>query len=62
VINLADLKLKDRVIMKKQHACGANSWKVIRVGMDIKIECEKCHHIVMMPRRKFEKKLKEVIR
>jgi len=60
VINLADLKVGDRVIMKKPHACGANNWKVIRVGMDVKIECEKCNHIVMMPRRKFEKKLKEI--
>ena len=60
MINLADLKVGDRVIMKKPHACGANNWKVIRVGMDVKIECEKCNHIVMMPRRKFEKKLKEI--
>lgn len=62
MINLADLKVGDRVIMKKPHACGANSWKVIRVGMDVKIECEKCNHIVMMPRRKFEKKLKEILK
>ncbi len=59
---MADLKVGDRVIMKKPHACGANSWKVIRVGMDVKIECEKCNHIVMMPRRKFEKKLKEILK
>lgn len=48
--------------MKKSHPCGSNTWKIIRVGMDIKIECDKCKHIVMMPRRKFEKNLKEVIK
>ncbi|HMA59770.1 MAG TPA: DUF951 domain-containing protein [Halanaerobiales bacterium] len=59
---MADLKVGDRVKMKKPHPCGSNSWKVIRVGMDIKIECENCNHIVMMPRRKFEKNLKEIIK
>lgn len=59
---MADLKVGDRVKMKKEHPCGSNIWKVIRVGMDIKIECEKCEHIVMMPRRKFEKNLKEILK
>ena len=59
---MADLKVGDRVKMKKPHPCGSNSWKVIRVGMDIKIKCENCNHIVMMPRRKFEKNLKEIIK
>lgn len=59
---MADLKVGDKVKMKKPHPCGANSWKVIRVGMDIKIECENCKHIVMMPRRRFEKNLKEIIK
>ena len=59
---MADIKVGDKVRMKKSHPCGSNIWKIIRVGMDIKIECEKCEHIVMMPRRKFEKNLKEVIK
>ena len=59
---MADIKVGDKVRMKKSHPCGSDVWKIIRVGMDIKIECEKCEHIVMMPRRKFEKKLKEVIK
>lgn len=59
---MKDIKVGDKVKMKKDHPCGSNSWKVIRVGMDIKIECEKCNHVVMMPRRKFEKNLKEIIR
>lgn len=62
MITLVDIEVGDRVKMKKEHPCGANSWKIIRVGMDIKMECEKCSHIVMMSRRKFEKNLKEIIR
>ena len=55
-------ELGDIVEMKKPNACQTNSWEIIRMGMDIKIRCENCRHIVMMPRRDFEKKLKKVIR
>ena len=53
--------LNDVVMMKKDHQCGENSWKIIRMGADIKIECQKCGHVVMLPRREFEKKMKKVI-
>ena len=54
-------KLNDQVIMKKDHACGANLWKITRVGADIKIKCEKCGHEIMMDRLEFNKKIKKVI-
>ncbi|OCS87907.1 DUF951 domain-containing protein [Caryophanon tenue] len=53
--------LNDIVEMKKQHPCGTNAWKVIRVGADIRIKCEGCGHSVMLPRREFTKKMKRVI-
>ncbi|MGO3170597.1 MAG: DUF951 domain-containing protein [Bavariicoccus seileri] len=54
-------QLNDIVEMKKPHACQTNEWKVIRMGMDIKIQCQKCQQIVMMPRREFDRKLKRVL-
>ncbi|MCR5201663.1 MAG: DUF951 domain-containing protein [Lachnospiraceae bacterium] len=56
-----DIKLHDMVKMKKAHPCGVNKWEVIRVGMDIKIKCTGCDHIVMLPRKKFEKSVKEIL-
>ena len=53
--------LDDEVIMKKPHACGENKWKIIRVGVDIKIKCLGCGHEIMMDRLEFMKKLKGVI-
>ena len=47
--------------MKKGHPCGENKWKIVRVGVDIKIECLKCGRTVMMPRIEFNKKIKKVI-
>lgn len=54
-------KLNDIVEMKKQHPCGTNAWKVIRMGADIRIKCEGCQHSVMIPRNEFEKKMKRLI-
>lgn len=56
-----EYELHDIVRMKKSHPCGSNTWEIIRVGMDIKIKCEGCGHIVMLPRREFERKLKKVV-
>lgn len=53
--------LGDIVEMKKPHACQTNEWKIIRMGMDIKIKCMNCQHIVMLPRAEFEKKMKKVL-
>ena len=50
---MKDYDLNDIVEMKKAHPCGTNRWKIIRMGMDIKIECTGCGHIVMLPRREF---------
>ena len=54
-------ELQDVVEMKKQHPCGTNAWKIIRLGADIRIKCEGCGHSVMIARREFEKKMKKVL-
>ena len=56
-----DLKLGDRVEMKKQHPCGGKTFLVLRVGMDFRIHCEKCGHEMMLPRAKVEKNIRKVI-
>ncbi|WP_182200340.1 DUF951 domain-containing protein [Paraliobacillus salinarum] len=56
-----DYGLNDIVQMKKAHPCGENRWKIIRMGMDIRIKCEGCDHSVLIPRRKFETKMKKIL-
>lgn len=53
--------LNDIVEMKKQHACGTNCFKIIRVGADIRIKCENCQRSIMIPRQTFNKKLKKIL-
>lgn len=54
-------KINDKVIMKKNHACGTNEWLITRVGVDIKIKCINCNREIMLDRLEFEKKLRRVL-
>ncbi len=53
--------LHTHVEMKKPHPCGSNRWEIIRMGADIRIKCEKCGQMVLMPRREFERKMKKIL-
>ena len=57
-----DLRLNQRVELKKQHPCGSKVWTILRVGMDIKLKCLGCGREVMAPRSKIEKSIKKVKR
>ena len=50
----------DVLTMKKQHPCGGNTFRVLRVGSDIRIVCEKCGHDVTVARVKLEKNIKKI--
>lgn len=54
--------LGDLVETKKVHPCGSKEWEVIRVGADIKIKCLGCARIVMLPRVKFDKSVKKIVK
>lgn len=56
-----DLKLYDKLELKRTHPCGSREWEVLRVGMDIKLRCLGCGHEIMVPRRKAEKAIRRVI-
>jgi hypothetical protein len=57
-----NFNLGDIVEMKKQHPCGSYEFEVIRLGADIKIKCNGCGRIVMIPRSKFVKGAKKIIK
>ncbi|MCK5128977.1 MAG: DUF951 domain-containing protein [Clostridiales bacterium] len=54
-----EFKLDDIILMKKQHPCGNDLFRVIRVGADVKIKCEECGRNIMMPRIDFKKRMKK---
>lgn len=55
-----DIRVNDKLEMKKQHPCGGRSFTVLRAGMDFKIRCDKCGREVMVPRKKLEKNIKSI--
>jgi len=51
----------DIVELKKTHPCGGKEWKIIRVGVDCKLECTTCKRIIIIPRIDIIKKMKKFI-
>lgn len=56
-----NINVGDRLLMKKSHPCGCNTFKVTRIGMDFKLVCEGCSHEIMIPRSKAEKNIKKIL-
>ena len=56
-----DLRLHDKVELKKPHPCGSTQCEILRVGMDIKLKCLGCGHELMTPRSKAEKSIKRIL-
>lgn len=49
----------DIVETKKQHPCGSKNWEITRVGVDFKLKCLGCGHVVMLDREKAIKSIKK---
>ncbi|MBE9507769.1 MAG: DUF951 domain-containing protein [Chloroflexi bacterium] len=47
--------------MRKVHPCGSYEWEITRVGADIGMRCLTCDRRVMLPRSKFEKRVKAIL-
>ena len=49
---LMEYNIGDIVRTKKPHPCGCKLWEITRVGVDFKLKCTKCEHVVILPREK----------
>lgn len=56
-----NIQVGDIVKLKKQHPCGSAEWDVLRTGIDFRIKCRGCGHMLMLPRKDIEKSIKSVI-
>ena len=57
-----EFKVGEIIKMKKKHPCGANEWKLLRVGMDFRLQCMNCGREVMVPRKLVEKNFRGYIK
>ncbi|MFO7246392.1 MAG: DUF951 domain-containing protein [Thermaerobacter sp.] len=58
---LPKFRLGDVVRLRKPHPCGDDRWEVVRVGADFRLRCLGCGRYVLVPRRKFERAVKEIL-
>lgn len=57
-----DVRIGDRLLMKKNHPCGSNEFLVLRAGMDFRLRCSKCGREFLVPRAKIEKNIRKILR
>ena len=46
-----EFEIGNIVKLKKPHPCGSSEWEILRVGMDFKLKCMGCGHLIMVPRK-----------
>lgn len=51
-----DLRIGDRISLRKAHPCGSHEWRVTRIGADIGLVCEGCGHRILMDRLDVERR------
>lgn len=56
-----EYQIGDIVELKKQHPCGSKTWEITRIGVDFKLKCCGCNHIIIVERPKALKMIKKKI-
>ncbi len=56
-----DYQLGDVVRMKKKHPCGSDLWRVMRVGADIRLECQGCSRQILLARPQVDKSARGIV-
>ena len=51
-----DLRLGDRLTLRKPHPCGSHEWSVVRLGADIGMVCAGCSHRILLDRLEVERR------
>ena len=54
-----EYNIGDIVKTRKKHPCGSQEWEIVRIGVDFKLKCRGCEHVVILPR---EKALKIIVK
>lgn len=55
-------ELNDVVTLKKTHPCGGKDWEIVRVGVDVKLQCLTCGRYVNVTRDELKKRVKSTVK
>ncbi len=53
--------IDDIVQMRKPHACGGDTWRVVRIGAEIGLRCQTCQRKVLLPRSEVERRVRRFV-
>jgi hypothetical protein len=56
-----ELRIGDRLRLRKEHPCGSREWSVVRLGADIGLVCAGCGHRILMDRLDVERRVVEIV-
>ena len=56
-----EYKIGNIVKTKKKHPCGSDKWEITRIGVDFKLKCLECEHVIVLEREKALKMIIKVI-
>lgn len=51
-----ELRIGDRITLRKPHPCGGHEWTVVRLGADIGLVCAGCGHRILLDRLDVERR------
>jgi hypothetical protein len=51
-----ELRIGDRISLRKAHPCGGHDWSVVRLGADIGLVCDRCGHRILLDRLDVERR------
>lgn len=60
MVFIMEYNVGDIVKTKKAHPCGSKTWEIIRIGIDFKLKCQGCEHIITLERQRAIKIIKKV--
>lgn len=60
-MNAVKISAGDTVIMKKKHPCSSDTFRILRVGSDVRIMCCGCGRDLTFERQVIEKMIKKVV-
>lgn len=61
-MQIVKFEIGDIVELKKPHPCGSKSFKIMRVGSEIRIICLGCSRDMNIDRIKLEKAVKKIVK
>ncbi len=55
-------ELNTVVTLKKLHPCGGKEWKIVRMGVDVKLQCVTCGKYINLARDELKKRVKGTVK